>query len=118
MSQSLHVIEALVAEGIRKQMGPNRRYLSVGERLSIAEDAAAVAIAVLVDLTDGHDHIVRAAGDTFTLQHPLAERLTGDLFDCEIHAHIAAGEPLEDGRYKVIATDSDSFDLIPTKDQP
>ncbi|GAT73589.1 hypothetical protein MHM582_2083 [Microbacterium sp. HM58-2] len=118
MSQSLHVIEALVAEGIRKQMAPNRRYLSVGERQSIADDAAAVAIAVLVDITGGHDHIVRAEGDTFTLQHPLAERLTDDLFACEVHQHIADGEPLEPGRYKVVPTDSHTFDLIPTKDQP
>ena len=86
--------------------------------MAIAEDAAAVAIAVLVDMTGGHDHIVRSDGDTFTLQHPLAERLTGSLFDCDIHQHIAAGEPIEEGRYQVVPTDSHSFDLIPTKDQP
>lgn len=119
MSQSLEVITALVAEGIRKQMAANkRRYVAPRDRREIAEDAAAVAIAVLVDVTGGHDHIVRAEGDTFTLQHPLAERLTDDLFDCEVHAHIAAGEQLEPGRYKVVATDSHTFDLIPVKDQP
>lgn len=118
MSKSLHVIEALVAEGIRKQMTPNRKYLSTRERQEIADDAAAVAIAVLVDVTGGHDHIVRAEGDTFTLQHPLIERITDGLFDCEVHAHIAAGEPLEKGRYRVVATDSQDFELIPTKEQP
>ncbi|WP_136056307.1 DUF6085 family protein [Microbacterium sp. K24] len=119
MSQSLDVITALVAEGIRKQMAANKqRYIVPRDRREIAEDAAAVAIAVLVDVTGGYDHIVRAEGDTFTLQHPLAERLTGDLFDCEIHQHIAAGEPLESGRYKVVPADSQTFDLIPVKDQP
>jgi hypothetical protein len=118
VSQSLDVITALVAEGIRKQRTPHRRYLSSGERAAIAEDAAAVAIAVLVDVAGGYDHIVRAEHDGFTLQHPLAERLTDGLFDCEIHSHIAAGEPLEPGRYKVVAADSETFNLIPVKDQP
>lgn len=117
MSKSLHVIEALVAEGIRKQMAPNRRYLSAGERLSIAEDAAAVAIAVLVDMTGGHHHVVRSDGETFTLQHPLVERITDDLFDCEIHAHIAAGEPIAEGRYRVLMKDDPTdYDLIPLKE--
>ncbi|WP_417510625.1 DUF6085 family protein [Microbacterium sp.] len=116
MSRSVEVLTALVAEGIKKKMTPNRRYLAAPERVAIADDAAAVAIAALIDLTGGPDHIVQADGDAFMLQHPLTERLTGDLFDCEIHAHIAAGEPLEDGRYRVIPNDSKSFDLIPVKD--
>ncbi|MFD6699723.1 MULTISPECIES: DUF6085 family protein [unclassified Microbacterium] len=101
MSKSLHVLEALVAEGIKKQMTPNRRYLAASERKAIAEDAATVAIAALIDLTGGPDHIVVSDGETWTLQHPLTERLTGDLFDCEIAQHLAAGEPLEKGRYTV-----------------
>lgn len=116
MSQ-LDVIEALVAEGIRKNMTPRRKYLAAPERSSIADDAAAVALAVLIDMTGGHHHIVKADGETFTLQHPLAERLTGDLFDCDIHAHIAAGEPLEKGRYRVLMKDDPAdFDLIPMKE--
>ncbi|WP_193596115.1 DUF6085 family protein [Microbacterium sp. YJN-G] len=116
MSQ-LDVIEALVAEGIRKQMTPNRKYLAPAERSAIADDAAAVALAVLIDMTGGHHHIVQADGDTFTLQHPLTERLTGGLFDCEIHAHIAGGEPLEKGRYRVLMKDDPTdYDLIPLKE--
>lgn len=118
MSQSLEVITALVADGIRKHMTANRKYIAASERAAISADSAAVAIAVLVDLTDGHDHIVRSDGDTFTLQHPLIERLTGDLFICDVHAHLATGKPLEAGRYKVVPTDSHTFDLIPAKDQP
>ncbi|PMC04133.1 hypothetical protein CJ226_08995 [Microbacterium sp. UMB0228] len=119
MSQSLDVITALVAEGLRKHMTTHRKYLAPSERQAIAADSAAVALAVLVDVTGGHDHIVRAFDDgTFTLQHPLIERLTDDLFACEILDHLAAGEPIDAGRYKVIATDSQTFELIPTKDQP
>lgn len=116
MSQ-LDVITALVAEGIRKNMGANRKYLAPAERTAIAHDNAAVALAVLIEVTGGHHHIVRSDGETFTLQHPLAERLKGDLFDCDIHAHIAAGEPLEEGRYRVLTHDDpNDFDLIPLKD--
>lgn len=118
MSQSLAVIEALVAEGIRKHLTANRRYLSANERQSLAVDSAAVAIAVLIDITDGHDHIVSAEGDSFTLQHPLIERITGDLFDCDVHTHIANGQPLRKGRYRVVTPDPDTFNLIPVKDQP
>lgn len=124
MSRSLDVLTALVAEGIKKQMTPYRRYLAAPERVAIANDAAAVAIAALVDLTGGPDHIVQADGETFTMQHPLTERLTGDLFDCEVHAHIAAGEPLEKGRYKAVWSDESSdddlggplFTLVPIKE--
>ena len=116
MSQ-LDVIEALVAEGIRKQMTPHRKYLAASERSAIADDAAAVAIAVLIDMTGGAHHVVQSDGETFSLQHPLAERLTGDLFDCEIHKHIAAGEPLEEGRYRVLTRDDPTdYDLIPLKE--
>ncbi|MBN7792399.1 DUF6085 family protein [Microbacterium esteraromaticum] len=113
----LDVIEALVAEGIRKNLDANRKYLAPRERTTVAADSAAVAIAVLIDMTGGHHHIVQADGETFTLQHPLIERLTGDLFDCSIHARIAAGEPLEKGRYRVLMNDDPTdFDLIPLKE--
>lgn len=88
MSRSLDVLTALVAEGIKKQMTPNRRYLAAPERVAIADD------------------------DRFMLQHPLTERLTGGLFDCEIHDRIANGEPLAPGRYRVRIAGAD-LDLAP-----
>lgn len=113
----LDVIEALVAEGIRKNIDSHRKYLAPRERREIADDSAAVALAVLIDMTGGHHHVVQADGETFTLQHPLTERLTGDLFDCSIHARIASGEPLEKGRYRVLMKDDPTdFDLIPLKE--
>lgn len=118
MSKSLTVLEALLAEGIKKQMGPHRRYLAAQERAAIAMDAAAVAIAALIDLTGGPHHIIWSDGDTFTMQHPLTERLTGDLFDCTVHQKVAAGAPLPKGTYQVIATEDrpTDFDLTPMKE--
>lgn len=110
----LAVIEELVADGIRAQMS-RRKHLSAQERRSIADDAAAVALARLVDLTGGPDHIVQSDGRTFTLQHPLAERLTGDLLDCDIHQHLANGEHLESGRYRVEITDL-GYTYVPTEE--
>lgn len=116
MSQ-LDVITALVAEGIRKNLTANRRYIAAPERTAIAHDSASVALAVLIDMTGGHHHIVKSDGETFTLQHPLAERLTGDLFDCDLHKHIAAGDPIEKGRYRVLMNDDPTdVDLIPLKE--
>lgn len=109
-SKSLAVIEALLADGIKTRLN-DRPYLALRERRAIAEDAAAVAIARLIDLTGGADHIMQSDGETFTLQHPLTERLTGDLLACEIHDHLAAGEHLEPGRYRVVPAESPEFTL-------
>lgn len=117
MSQPLAVIEALMAESIKQQMAPNRRYLSARERGEIAADAASVAVAVLLQHTGGNDHIIQSDGDTFPLQHPIAERINGDLFDCEIHAHIVAGEPLAKGRYRVTATGPEDIEITRIKEQ-
>lgn len=55
-------------------------------------------------LGDGEtQHIVVLEQDTFSIQHPLRERLNGDLFDCGLHAWIVAldGPPRTPGRYRV-----------------
>ena len=48
-------------------------------------------------------HTVQLDPDDFTLQHPLLECLDGSLFDCRVHAAIAAhdGPPADPGRYRV-----------------
>jgi hypothetical protein len=113
----LDVITALVAEGVRKQMGANRKYLASSERSAIATDAAAVAIAVLIDQTGGHHHIVKSDGETFTLQHPLVERLTGGLFECDLLDRIRTGQPIEQGHHRVLMNDDPTdCDLIPLKE--
>jgi len=111
------MITALVSEGIQKNLRANRKYIAASARRDIADDSASVALAVLIDMTGGHHHIVKSDGDTFTLQHPLVERLTGDLLDCDLHQHIAAGEPIEKGRYRVLMNDDPTdVDLIPMKE--
>lgn len=116
MSQSLAVIEALMAESIKQQMAPNRRYLSARERGEIAADAASVAVAVLLHHTGGNDHLLQSDGDTFTLQHPIAERINGDLFDCDIHAQITDTIALAKGRYRVTPSET-GIDITILKEQ-
>lgn len=35
------------------------------------------------------EHVVRLWADDFTIQHPLRERVAGELFDCDVHRRIA-----------------------------
>jgi hypothetical protein len=52
------------------------------------------------------EHIVVFDEQGFTIQHPLRERLDGDLFTCGLHAHLRTldGPPDPIGRYR--ATES------------
>ncbi|HWU28927.1 MAG TPA: DUF6085 family protein [Microbacterium sp.] len=116
MSQ-MDMITALVSEGIQKNLRAHRKYIAAGERRDIADDSASVAIAVLIEMSGGNHHIVRSDGETFTLQHPLTERLTGDLLDCDLLRHIYRGERIPKGRYRVLMNDDDTdVDLIPLKE--
>lgn len=49
------------------------------------------------------EHVVRLGADSFDIQHPLRERLDGQLFDCPLHEWLTAqdGPPEEPGRYRV-----------------
>lgn len=52
-----------------------------------------------------HDpHIVKFEETTFTIQHPLAERESGYLWDCELHSEVSdLGPPSEGaGVYEVV----------------
>lgn len=48
------------------------------------------------------EHIVQFGGGTFTVRHPLRERLDDALMACELHEHIASldGPPVRPGRYR------------------
>lgn len=65
---------------------------------------APTAVAEILNANEPH-HIVVLGADTFSVQHPLRERLDGDLFDCGLHAWIAglSGPPRAEGRYAVAA---------------
>jgi hypothetical protein len=63
-----------------------------------------------------HEHIVRLGEDTFSILHPLRERLEGELFECPLHAHVSGldGPPRQPGRYRVRGSGgSFSWELLP-----
>jgi hypothetical protein len=49
-----------------------------------------------------HEHIVVVDDETFSIQHPLRERLNRELFDCGLHKYLAEldGPPPRPGRYR------------------
>jgi hypothetical protein len=50
------------------------------------------------------EHIVELEAKTFSVQHPLRERLNGELFACDLHRRISAldGPPATPGKYRVL----------------
>lgn len=48
------------------------------------------------------EHVVMLEPNTFSIQHPLRERLDGSLFDCGLHAYLTSlgGPPRQPGRYR------------------
>ena len=53
-------------------------------------------------LTEETEHIVVFDDDRFSIQHPLRERIEGELFDCGLHKHLSSlnGPPVVPGRYR------------------
>lgn len=49
------------------------------------------------------EHVVQVLEDRFTIQHPLRERVEGDLFVCKVHLLMQGmdGPPDEPGMYRV-----------------
>lgn len=70
-------------------------------------EVAAVTPVIIADALGDHEteHIVQFEETTFSVQHPLSERLDGSLFDCPVHADISAlaGPPVPPGRYRATA---------------
>lgn len=50
------------------------------------------------------EHIVRIQGERFHVQHPLRERVHGDLLICDLHLWLSElpRAPREPGRYRVV----------------
>lgn len=48
-------------------------------------------------------HVVNVGAGSWTIAHPLRERLAGELFECPLHAYMEslAGPPIKPGRYRV-----------------
>jgi hypothetical protein len=66
------------------------------------------------------EHIVEFYETTFTVRHPLRERLDDALMSCELHQWIAdlAGPPVQLGRYRALPSgpSGDSWTFIQTAD--
>ena len=59
------------------------------------------------------EHVVVIDADGFTIKHPLRERVHGELFECGLHAYMAAlgGPPQRHGRYRAMV-DDDGFRFV------
>lgn len=57
---------------------------------------------LLIDHMARH-HVVVLRDDTFSIEHPVRERLTGTLLSCGLHEELsdASGPPLKPGTYHV-----------------
>jgi hypothetical protein len=60
------------------------------------------AAADILDVRE-YEHVVLLGEHSYSISHPLRERLDGELFDCGLHAYLAnlGGPPRQPGRYRV-----------------
>lgn len=65
------------------------------------------------------EHIVRIEKHSFSVQHPLRERLNGDLFNCQVHASLKAlgGPPKPVGVYRLMSGDW-TWSLVEVHNEP
>lgn len=65
------------------------------------------------------EHVVSFGARTFTVRHPLRERLDDALMDCQLHNDIAAmsGPPVQPGRYRAYGSGGHwTWECIPARD--
>lgn len=74
------------------------------------------AVDELLDIRET-EHVVVFTETNFTVQHPVRERLDGDLFTCQLHRWIAdhGGPPVKPGRYRATGSAEDGwgFEEVP-----
>jgi len=60
-------------------------------------------------------HVVVVGDEGFDIQHPLRERLNGELFKCGLHEWMQAlsGPPAKPGRYRVRESGENDWSFIP-----
>lgn len=84
-------------------------FLGDGGHVTCSWHACPAPGAVDEILTDAEtEHVAEFGEERFHLQHPLRERLNGDLFRCDVHKVISAmsAPPCRPGRYRVTAGDA------------
>lgn len=57
------------------------------------------------------EHIIHFADDGFDVQHPLRERIAGELFTCTLHQDLRelGGPPVPPGRYRARRHQADGY---------
>ncbi len=86
-----------------------------GRYITCTKDTCPRPDAVSALLADPeHEHIVELNATTFCVQHPIRDRLDGDLFTCTLHTHIQAfaAPPYPPGTYRV-SLDGDGWEWEP-----
>jgi hypothetical protein len=74
------------------------------------------AVSVLLEDRET-EHVVTFQAVGFTIQHPLRERLDGELEECEVHQLCLGltGRPMRTGRYRV-ALDDNNWAFVPVEE--
>ncbi len=64
------------------------------------------AVATILDNRET-EHVVVFEDATFSVKHPLRERVDDELFECGLHGHIASldGPPAAPGTYRAVSRD-------------
>jgi hypothetical protein len=70
--------------------------------MAISEGAASAVVAAMGSWS--YEHVVVFTRSSFTVQHPLRERLDGDLFKCSLLKYCSSlpGPPTAPGRYRAL----------------
>lgn len=64
---------------------PNGSFFMSGESDTSLVNRMATAVVTLLNGHPHDDHIIKISAGTFTIQHPLIERINSSLFDCTVH---------------------------------
>ena len=88
--------------------------IKMGSRLMCTDDRCPnpLGLHILLQNRMISDHLVRVGEDGFSVQHPMRERLNGELFVCGLHVGLSQAEeaPVEPGLY-VATLVNDAWDL-------
>ena len=84
-----------------------------GEVLCSSPECPRLDAAATILADSETEHLVELGARTFSLQHPLRERVDGRLFHCEIHDVIRSldGPPAPPGMYRTV--DGRTFEAVP-----
>lgn len=92
-------------------MGCGMTLVLAGQNVTCSAPDCPCPDAVFALLQDPEtEHVVTIRENGFMVQHPLRERLNGDLHKCELHQELQAlgGPPEKPGRYRAVPHEPDA----------